>query len=155
MTKDNFWPDAARGGVIVGAIAVATACLKIWTPLGLAASLAELIAVAYCIYVFGKQRGEQTYGQCMKFVLAMMMLAGILYGIGYYFLVNHWAVDFFTQQFEVAGETVNKLIKADYDKQLVYRMMASPFYWVFYGVLAEVIYGAVVGLFVVAFIRKR
>jgi hypothetical protein len=156
MTKETFWPDAARGGVVVGAIAVAAAFMKVWTTAGFMASLAELVAVAYCIYVFGRRRGEQTYGEGIKFVLATMLLAGLIYGAGYYFLVNYWAVDFFTQQLATAEEAVGKVMQTTaYDKQMAYRMMANPIYWLFYGVLAEVFYGGLIGLFVVTFIRKR
>ncbi len=156
MNKETFWPDAARGGVLIGAIAVATVCLKVWTGLGFVASLAELFAVMYCIYVFGRRRGEQTYGQSMKFVLATMLLAGIVYGVGYYFMVNYWAVDFFTQQMAQAEEIASEIMPAtEYDKQMAYRMVSNPLWWLFYGVLAEVIYGGLVGLFVSAVIRKR
>lgn len=156
MNRDTFWPDAARAGVVVGVVAVLTVCLKVWAHSGFMASLAELFAVTYCLYVFGKRRGEQTYGQSMKFILATMLLAGIVYGVGYYFMVNHWAVDFFTQQIAAAEDMVSQVMQTtEYDKQMAYRMLSSPLWWLFYGVLAEVIYGGLVGLFVSAFLRKR
>jgi hypothetical protein len=151
MTKENFWPDAARGGVVVGLVVVAAMCLKVWTAAGFAASLIELAAVSWAIYAFTKRRGAQSYGQCMKFVLAMMLLAGVVYGAGYYFMVNYWAVDYFAQQFDLVSEAMG----APMDKDLLRAAVANPFYCVLSGVFAEVFYGGIVGLFVVAFIRKR
>ncbi len=152
---NNFWQDAARGGLVIGGIAIAVAVGKTFAGgAGLIFSLVELIAVAYCLFTFGKKRGEQTYGQAMGFILAQMMLAGVIYGVGYYFLVNFWAVDFFTQQMARAWEVVGEGTKG-VDKATVYKMWASPAVWVIYGVLAEVIYGGVIGLFIAPFYRKR
>ncbi len=152
--KSEFWPAAARGGVIVGAVATAVATANAFFPrVGGVLSFVELFTVAYCIYVFGRRRGEQTYGQSMKFVLATMLLAGLVYGVGLYFLVNHWAVDFFTQHFGKMWDEMGSLMAVD--REAMYAMVANPLLWLFSGVLAEVIYGGLVGLFVSAFIRKR
>ncbi len=158
--KNSFWREAARGGVIVGIVAVVTVAAKTWLPSAfIAFSLVELFVVAYCIYAFGRRRttqvGEQTYGQCMKFVLATMLMAGLIYGVGYYFLVNQVAVDFYTQAFERTFDQMDSALKQMVDKDYMYRVMANPLYWLFYGVLAMLIYGGLVGLFVVSFIRKR
>lgn len=153
--KENFWPDAARGGVVLGLIAVGALALKVWMSLGMAASLMELIAVAYWIYFYTRRRsvqeGGMTYGRCMKFVLAMMMLAGVIYGVGYYLFVNHWAVDYFARQFETVWDMTGVAV----DRGLFRSAIANPIYCVISGIMAEVFYGGVVGLFVVAFIRKR
>ena len=151
MTKENFWPDAARGGVVIGLIAFVAMYLKVWAGKSMLPSIAELIAVAYSVFVFGRRRGEQTYGRCMKFVLAMMLLAGVIYGAGYYFMVNHWAAAYFDRQFEQVWEAMG----LSGDMASLRAATANPFYCVISGMLAEVFYGGLVGLFVVAFIRRR
>lgn len=151
---NNFWQAAARGGFWVGVIGVFTAAGKVWLGAGVGMMMLELMLVGWCIFRLGKARGEQTFGQALWFVMAMMLFAGAIYGLGYYFLVNYWAVDFFTRQMDQAWEAMQGMAVAA-DRGMVLAMWRNPLFWVLYGVIAEVFFGFLVALFVVPFYRKR
>lgn len=166
---EYFWRDAAKGGIIIGAIVVAATYIKTWlamsdSTMGLLFSLLEFAAVAYCLYRFCKQRSAlydsligYSYGQNMGFVLGMMLLTGVIYGIGQYFLVNYFAPEFYAESFDTAFELMEDMMgdAAVQGADMAYRMIRNPLYWLFYGVIAMVMYGGLIGLFVSALVKRN
>ena len=165
----NFWRDAAKGGIIIGAIVIAATYIKAWlamsgSGMGTLFTLLELVAVVYFVYRLSKQRSMlydsatgYSYGQNMGFVMAVMLLAGVIYGIGYYFLVNHIFSDYGAIMIEASEKAAYTMYgdMADAIVGQMYAMLANPIFWLFYGVFAMVIYGGIIGLFVSAFTKRR
>lgn len=167
--KNTFWRDAAKGGIIIGAIEVAVSYIKTWlamagSMMGFLFTILEVVAVAYVIYKLCKQRSMlydsaegYSYGQNMSFVVALMLLAGVIYGAGYYFLVNFVAPEFFEKSFSEAFNLMYQVMGdvAEQSIDAAFTMIRSPFYWLFYGVAAMIIYGGIIGLFVSAFVKRK
>lgn len=163
--RKNFWIDAARRGAVLGLIVAGEMVVSTWWPeAGWWLSLVQLFAVTYCLYVFGIVRrdayNEGRYGQVMGFIIAEMMLAGVIYGVVYYLLVNHWAVEHYAEQFEKSMaamriEGFGALLNLPDGVERMRQMMTSPLALVMSGMISMVLYGGVVGLFVAAFVRKR
>ena len=95
--RNGFWRDAALCGLIIGAVSIAVSFLKAlpFAPANIVFSLTELVAIIWCLYKFGKRRamlGDPTqgysFGQNMGFVVAVMLVAGFIYGVGEYLQVN-------------------------------------------------------------------
>lgn len=155
--------------MIIGAVVVAVSYIKAWlamsgSSVGALFTLVELAAVVYCIYRFSKERSllydsaaGYSYGQNMGFVVAMMLLAGFIYGVGYYFLVNHVAPGFGETMAEASAQAAVVMYGDQGEAMLgmLDTMMANPFFWIFYGVTAMIIYGGLIGLFVSAFVKRR
>lgn len=167
--ENTFWRDAAKGGIIVGAIVVAVSYIKTWLAMAgsgmvMLFSLLEIIAVAYVLYKMCKQRSMlydaaagYSVGQNMAYVTAVMLFSGIIYGVGYYFLVNHVAAAFYEETFAASFETMYKMVGnvSDAAFDMAMSLVRNPFYWLFYGIMAMIIYGGIIGLFVSAFVKRK
>lgn len=169
QTVNTFWRDAARSGIIIGVIVIAVLFLKGWfSPAGsvgvMILSIIELVAIIYCLYKFGRQRAAlydpaqgYSYGQNMGFVMALMLLAGFIYGLGYYFIVNFIAPGMADMMAEASVATAYKMYgnMADQMVGMIGKMLRNPFFWAFYGMLAMTVYGGIVGLFVSPFVTRK
>lgn len=151
--------------MIIGAIVVVSTFLNTWLAMagskaGFFVALLELGAVGYCIYRFGRQRSGlydaaagYSYGQSMGFVLATMLCAGFIYGVGTYFLVNYVAPDYYHEMLEaVSGGMYGD--RADEVMQNTLLMMKNPFAWVFNITIAMIILGGLIGAVVSAFLKR-
>ncbi len=85
-----------------------------------------------------------SFGQNMGFVVAVMLVAGFIYGVGEYF-----QADFFNSRImNNASDDVTA-------NQIVSMLIEDPFSRAFYGMLWQIIYGCIVGLFVTPFVTRR
>lgn len=166
----SVWADAPKGGAVIGIIVTAVLFLKVWLTasgagagLGWLISMAEFCAVGYCIYYFSRERGRMygwmgySYGQSMGYIMAMMLFAGFIYGVGYYFLVNYISAGYFSDMFDQMFEQMRGMLgglMTDESVDMTYRALRNPFYWIFYGVVAMLIYGGILGLFASAFVKR-
>ena len=141
------------GGLVIGAVSVAVSFLKL-LPFAYADtifSLAELVAIVFCLYKLGRWRAMlgdpaqgYSFGQNMGFVMAVMLVAGFISGVGEYF-----QADFFNSRImNNASDDVTA-------NQIVSMLIEDPFSRAFYGMLWQIIYGCIIGLFVTPFVTRR
>ena len=86
--KNKFWNEASRGGAILGLTAMAFALLGMVLPtsLGFVINLASFVVTLYLLFYFTKRRADQfpkegySYAQCLGFIVAMGIFAGIIAG---------------------------------------------------------------------------
>ena len=86
--KNKFWNEASRGGAILGLTAMAFALLGMVLPqsVGFVLNLASFVVTLYLLFYFTKRRADQfpkdgySYAQCLGFIVAMGIFAGIIAG---------------------------------------------------------------------------
>lgn len=160
----SIWADAPKSGAVIGVIVTVMLFLKVWlTGLGGILLIAELLAVGYCIYYFSRLRSQMygawgyTYGQSMSYIMVMMLFAGFIYGIGYYFVVNYIAAGYFSTALDQSLEQMRGAfggLVTDESIENAFQILRSPLYWIFYGIMAMLIYGGLIGLFVSIFVKR-
>ena len=86
--KNKFWNEALRGGAILGLVTMAFALLGMVLPqsIGFVLNLASFVVTLYLLFYFTKRRADQfpkegySYAQCLGFIVAMGIFAGIIAG---------------------------------------------------------------------------
>ena len=86
--KNKFWNEASRGGAILGLTAMAFALLAMVLPqsVGFVLNVASFVVTLYLLFYFTKRRADQfpkegySYAQCLGFIVAMGIFAGIIAG---------------------------------------------------------------------------
>lgn len=86
--KNKFWNEASRGGAILGLTVMAFALLGMVLPqsIGFVLNLASFVVTLYLLFYFTKRRADQfpkegySYAQCLGFIVAMGIFAGIIAG---------------------------------------------------------------------------
>ncbi|MBR6560249.1 MAG: DUF4199 domain-containing protein [Alistipes sp.] len=86
--KNKFWNEASRGGAILGLTAMAFALLAMVLPqsIGFVLNVASFVVTLYLLFYFTKRRADQfpkegySYAQCLGFIVAMGIFAGIIAG---------------------------------------------------------------------------
>ena len=86
--KNKFWNEASRGGAILGLVTMAFALLGMVLPqsVGFVLNLASFVVTLYLLFYFTKRRADQfpkegySYAQCLGFIVAMGIFAGIIAG---------------------------------------------------------------------------
>ena len=86
--KNKFWNEASRGGAILGLTAMAFGLLAMVLPqsVGFVLNLASFVVTLYLLFYFTKRRADQfpkegySYAQCLGFIVAMGIFAGIIAG---------------------------------------------------------------------------
>lgn len=166
--KKSYWSDAAKAGAIMGVLLFAVSLADAMFELGGAKGMISLLSfavLAIFIYKFGKDRSLKqgpkgfTYGQSMGYILAMMLFTGIITGFGNFLLQNYIAPEYYQGLFEEALSR-NPFFDPDSPTMgevldMSRKMMKSPVFLVFSGIIGMVIYGGIIGLLASAFIRKR
>ena len=86
--KNKFWNEASRGGAILGLTAMAFGLLAMVLPqsIGFVLNVASFVVTLYLLFYFTKRRADQfpkegySYAQCLGFIVAMGIFAGIIAG---------------------------------------------------------------------------
>ena len=86
--KNKFWNEASRGGAILGLVTMAFALLGMVLPqsIGFVLNVASFVVTLYLLFYFTKRRADQfpkdgySYAQCLGFIVAMGIFAGIIAG---------------------------------------------------------------------------
>ena len=127
-------------------------------------TLANFAAIAICVYKFGKQRAEKygsngySYGQSMSYILAMMLFAGFISGVGSFIMQNYLAADYYKEVFDAALLSSGIDIDSDAMQQginLSWSLMRNPIFMVLSGIFSMEIYGGFLGLFASVFLKRR
>ena len=109
--KNKFWNEASRGGAILGLIAMAFGLLAMVLPqsVGFVLNVASFVVTLYLLFYFTKRRADQfpkegySYAQCLGFIVAMGVFAGIIAG-AYQIVASNFL---FPEKYE---ETYNTII---------------------------------------------
>ncbi len=162
----SIWNDAAKYGTIMGLCAIAFRVAAIFMPQGLLSLLISFLSLALFVtllFFFTRlravRRGGYTYGQCLKFILCMMLFTGMLEG-AYQIVATHWL--FAAHYRESLDATFSVLANSGLytDSMLnetfaaVRRMMMSPFYLLLSSMVTSVVSGLFFGLVIAAAIRR-
>ena len=87
MVKNTFWNEASRCGAIVGLIGVLFSLVGMLVPaISFVANLANFVVTIYLLFYFTRRRAQRfanegyTYTQCLGFIVAIGIFAGIISG---------------------------------------------------------------------------
>jgi hypothetical protein len=175
MTKKQFWQSASNLGFLGGAALFAVNLiawpLKLESGSGLGLELMKFVVICTLIVLTAKRNATASgpegysYGRAVGFVFAMMMFAGIVYGVGrfvlmnfiaseYYNTLNEQTVDAFLLGMSAAlpSEQLDMYIG---QRELFLGMLTNPFFLIFQGILELVIKGGFLGLVVCAFFTRK
>jgi hypothetical protein len=176
MTKKDFWRMASRWGMI-GGVALFVMNL-IAMALELEANghstmkeLLHFIVICPLIIITAKQNARlagaegYSYGRAVGFVFATMMFAGIVYGVGQFFLMNFIAPDYFdavnaknletslaAMSASLSGEQLDMIIQ---QQTMMQRWATNPFILIFSGIFEMVIKGGFLGLVLCGFLYRK
>lgn len=161
MKKTNFWNDAAFYGVIMALVAIVFDTVNFYTRHALV-SLVSLLIYLTLLTVFTKQRVARygangySYGQCLRFIVAVVLCAGFIDG-AYMSVAANWL---FAARYETLMSQQMATLEATgfyNDEQLVLlqRMLYSPLALIFSAVIGSVVKGGFFGLFISAYARRE
>lgn len=159
--KNKFWNEASRGGAILGLTAMAFGLLAMVLPqsIGFVLNVASFVVTLYLLFYFTKRRADQfpkegySYAQCLGFIVAMGIFAGIIAG-AYQIVASNFL---FPEKYE---ETYNTIIATyaqmgtfdnnmmDMMKTLMRSYLFSPIPVLITQVLASIFTYGFYGLFV-------
>lgn len=172
MTGKQFWQTASNWGFLGGAALFAMNIIG-WA-LKLEAShewlyeLLMFIVICPLIIYTGKKNAAASgaegysYGRAVGFVFAMMMFAGIVYGVGRFLMINFIGPEYYGEMNAKAIDAIIMIysntpmfdMMAD-QREMMLGWLSNPFYLIFEGVLGLVMRGGFLGLVLCAFVQKR
>lgn len=161
MEKTNFWNDAAFYGVIMALVAIVFDTVNFYTQHALV-SLVSLLIYLTLLTLFTKQRVARygvngySYGQCLRFIVAVVLCAGFIDG-AYMSAAANWL--FASRYDTLMSQQIATLEGTGFynDEQLVMlqRMLYSPLALILSAVIGSVIKGGFFGLFISAYARRE
>ncbi|MDR0907002.1 MAG: DUF4199 domain-containing protein [Rikenellaceae bacterium] len=172
MTKKQFWQAASNWGFMGGAalfvMNLVAWALRLEDGNSWAYELLQFLVICPLIIVTGRRNARlagaegYSYGRAVGFVFAMMMFAGIVYGVGRFLLMNFIAPEYYdalnAKSFEAALAMYANL--PQYDTILeqtnsMLRLLTNPVVLIFQGVFELVIKGGFLGLVLCAFFTRK
>lgn len=133
--------------------------------IGWPVELMHFVIIGSLIVVTGRRnaagvgREGYSYGRAVSFVFALMLFAGIVFGIGRFLMVNYIAHDYYAAINEKAIETMVQMYRsspmAGQMRAMAEGMMTNPLSLMFMSVCELVIKGGFLGLFLCAFLYKK
>lgn len=172
MTKKQFWQTASNWGFLTGAALFAMNligwALKLEANHSWAYELLLFIVIASAIIYTGKRNAKlsgaegYSYGRAVGFVFAMMLFAGVVYGVGRFLLMNFMGYEYYAALNENIIDT--RLMPysnmPQFDQMLAMRdnmiaWMRNPFVLILQGIIEMVAKGGFLGLILCAFIYTK
>ncbi len=164
MTKKEFWRSASNWGLICGAalfvMNIIGWALKLETTHG--GWLYELllfIVICPLIIYTGRRNAAlsgaegYSYGRAVGYVFAMMLFAGIAYGVGRFVMMNFIARDYYDALSASGFDVALKMYQGTaMEEQMLtvrhqaIRMMANPIFLIFQSVIMLMVKGGFLGL---------
>ena len=87
MVKNTFWNEASRCGAVVGLVSVFFALVGMLVPaIAFVANIASFVVTIYLLFYYTRRRAQRfanegyTYTQCLGFIVAIGIFAGIISG---------------------------------------------------------------------------
>ena len=160
MEKKNFWNDAAKYGVIMALAAILFDVLGFYVQNTLLSLLSLVIFVLLLGYLT-KRRVERfgargySYGQCLGFMVCVMLCAGFIEG-AFMGVASNWL---FAARYEaMIGPSIAMLENTGFytgdQIEMMMKLMRSPLVQIFSGMLGSAIKGGFFGLFIAAFTKS-
>ena len=160
MEKNNFWNDAARYGVIIALAAIVFDTLGFYVQSTLLSLLSFVVFVLLLSY-FTRRRVAQygakgySYGQCLGFMVCVMLCAGFIEG-AFMSVAANWL--FVAKYDAMMGQSIGILENTGFytadQLALIMKWMRSPLWLIFGTMLGSAIKGAFFGLFIAAFSKR-
>lgn len=158
MGKSNFWNDAAKYGAAMALVAIVFDTLGFFVQNTLLSLLSLVVFVLLLTYFTKKRVAEHgadgySYGQCLGFMVCVMLCAGFIEG-AYMSLAANWIFEAKYQEIIIAPliamlDSTGLYTGDMLDKMM--RWMRSPLWLIFGGMLGSAIKGGFFGLFIAAF----
>jgi hypothetical protein len=173
MTKKQFWQGASNWGLIGGAalfiMNLVAWALKLETGgNSWVYELLQFMVICPLIIFTGKRNAViagtegYSYGRAVGFVLALMMFAGIVYGVGRFLMINFIAPEYYGAMNEKAVDAMllmySNLPQFDMlleQKDMLLAAFSNPFYLIFGGILELVLKGGFLGLLLCGFLYTK
>jgi hypothetical protein len=168
MTKKDFWRSASRWGLILG-LALFVMGLLSWllkleeNKTGWAVELLKFVVICPAILYTGFRNARLAgpkgypYNRAVGYIFAMMMFAGIVYGIGRFLMMNFIARDYYDAIMETGRAALDAYRNSpQYDMMVsMTRWGTNPIVLIVSGVLEMVVKGGLLGLILAAFFKKN
>lgn len=172
MTNKQFWQSASNRGLIGGAALFAMNLLGWVLKLETTGSwLYELLLfMVICpLIIYTARRNARLsgsegygYGRAVGYVFAMMLFAGIVYGVGRFLVVNFIAREYYDALNAKSIDTALAIYQNTpmYDQILdmrdrMVRWLSNPFFLIFSGIWEMVTKGGFLGLILCAFLYRK
>jgi hypothetical protein len=172
MTTKEFWRSASNRGFIGGAALFAANLIGWGLKLEAGNSwLYELLifcVLCPLIIVTGRRNARAagaagySYGQAIGYVLAVMLFAGVVYGVGRYLMTNFIAEAYYTELYLGQVDAALAVYQSNpmYDSMLDMRdimvaMNRNPFFLIFSSVIELLFKGGFLGLVACAFVVRK
>ncbi len=169
--RKSFWNDACLYGTIIGLVCGAITLLgafmmneQLRVPIWI--SLLNKVAFVVLLYFFARRRSSMfgaaegfSFGQCLAFIMGMMVFAGAVEGI-VNFVVNNFIVkDTLEEVMQTALAGMQDQLAAipngeDMVMKVYRALMFSPLGCVFTGILGDCLSGFFCGLVISAFVSR-
>ncbi len=170
----NFAADAAKAGLILGLVQFVfnaiPPILNLDITISSYVSWIGIVAMIVGIYYLGKKRADakgdlgNTFGEAFGFTLVSMFYAGIIVGLGTYFLNVHIAPEYFEAQWALAAAQMGATFEASSTPMPDFlgnaldtglELMQSPIAMVFGGIFNMMLNGGVLALFISPFLKRN
>lgn len=110
IMKNKFWNEASQGGAIIGLVTVTLSFVGMYVSqsVNFVLSLVSFVATIYLLFYFTRRRAAKfakegySYAQCLGFIVAMGVFAGIVAG-AYQIVASNFL---FPEKFEEVYNTV-------------------------------------------------
>ncbi len=170
MTKKQFWQNASNWGLITGAALFVTNIIA-WllkfeqNQMGWPVELMHFAVICSLILYTGYRntrlcdpREGYPYGRAVGYIFAMLMFAGIVYGVGRFLMVNFIARDYYDAINAKAMETMAAAYQGSPMAEQIRSMsrwLTNPIVLILSGIIEMVIKGGVLGLVLAAFFNRK
>lgn len=165
--KRLLWNEAATCGLFVGIIYTAMLYIEYFFTLKLDQTSSQIYSfvqigiyiyiIYYAIRRYRDKRGDLglTYIQGLGFGVLMMLFSGVIYGIGYYFMFNNIATEYFVEILREAslasGLDADMAEMAIEQTKVIY---GNPLTCIFSTMFSSALGGALISLIVAIYTRR-
>ncbi len=168
MTKKQFWQSASNWGLICG-VALFLTSLVSWAckfeakemswPVEFMHFAVICPLILYTGFRNARLCGAQgySYGRAVGYLFAMLMFAGIVYGVGRFLTINFIAREYYDVIMEKGRAALDVYHGTpQYDMALkIFHWMTNPIALIISGIIEMVVKGGVLGLVLAAFFKKN
>lgn len=159
--KNKFWNEASYGGAVLGLASVAFSCIGTLLPqsVNFVVSVVSFVVTLYLLFYFTKRRADEfiqegySYAQCLGFMVAMGIFAGIITGAYQIVASNFLFTEKYEEMYSTLMATYSQMGTFDNNtmdllKTTLRAYLFSPLPVLITNVLASVFSYAFYGLFV-------